>query len=284
MDCAVGGIDMSITKYAGKDCIEYVNVTWRRIETILILVTCTYLFLWSFPKCTLPNITYSEKDRFGRRFLSCLLCLCWGMEIGFKCASKTGIYLLNPCHITTAMQIYLLTAKPSKTVTAVFRVHLNYLNGAFLALVFSETDTRLLPFEAMVYWVQHGMMFVVPYYLLRVGGVYNVEDLNEMQWNVLAYSFLVIYHFTVLQGVSILTNINMNHIMCPLDVDPFKGQLYRTAVFFHEALLCPLICKLYVLVAGYFLTKCKYTRVKEFLHCDIDLGSALERAGSSKIQ
>ncbi|KAF7287078.1 hypothetical protein GWI33_002460 [Rhynchophorus ferrugineus] len=273
MDWATGGIDMSITKYAGEECIDYVNITWRRIETILILITTVYMFCWSFPKCTLPIIPYSKSDRCGRRVLLVLVCLCWGMEIGFKCASKTGIYLLNPCHITTAMQIYLLSAKPSKTVTAVFRIHLNYLNGPLLAIVFYETDTRLLPLEATVYWVQHCMMFIVPYYLLRIGGVYNVENIKNIHWNILAYSLLVFYHFTVLQSVSILTNVNMNHIMCPLDSDPFRGQLYRTAVFFHEALLCPLVCKTYVIFSRFCLTKLPYTKVKNDLNCDIDLAN-----------
>lgn len=50
MDWATGGIDMSMVKYAGKDCIDYVNVTWRRIETMLILGACIYLFCWSYPK------------------------------------------------------------------------------------------------------------------------------------------------------------------------------------------------------------------------------------------
>ncbi|CAG9768653.1 unnamed protein product [Ceutorhynchus assimilis] len=271
MDSLVGGIDMSISKYAGIECIEYVNLTWRRIETSLILVACLYLFCWSYPKCTLPSkITYNEKDRTGRRVLLILICLCWGMEIGFKCASRTLIYLLNPCHITTAMQIYLLAAKPSKAVTTVFRIHLNYLNGPLLAIVFYETETRLLPFEATVYWIQHLMMFVVPYYLLRIGGVYNVENIKDMHWTAMAYSFLVAYHFTILQGVSILTNINMNHIMCPLESDPFKGQFFRTAVFFHQAFLCTFVCKSYLFVAEYFLIKCKYTRVKSKLDCDID--------------
>ncbi|KAL1512959.1 hypothetical protein ABEB36_002455 [Hypothenemus hampei] len=193
------------------------------------------------------------------------------MEIGFKSASRTGIYLLNPCHITTAMQIYLLIAEPSKMVTKVFRIHLNYLNGPLLALVFYETDTRLFPLEATVYWVQHGLMFIVPYYLLGLGGVYNVENLKDVQWNVMAYSLLVAYHFTVLQGVSVLTKINMNHIMCPLEADPFRGQFYRTAVFFHQALLCLLVSKTYIAISSFFLTKFKYTKVKELLNCDIDI-------------
>jgi len=65
----------------------------------------------------------------------------------------------------------------------------------------------------------------------------------------------------------------MNHIMCPLDADPFRGQLYRTGVFFHQGILCPLVCKSYVLLASYFLTKCKYTKIKDSLNCDSSLGS-----------
>ncbi|XP_050308366.1 transmembrane protein 164 [Anthonomus grandis grandis] len=270
MDWATGGIDMTITKYAGIECINYVDLRWRRIETTLILIACTYMFFWSFPKCTLPTVSYNDSNRLGKRILLVLVCLCWGMEMGFKCASRTGIYLLNPCHITTAMQIYLLTAKPSKAVTTVFRIHLNYLNGPLLAIIFYETDTRELPLEATVYWAQHLMMLIVPYYLLRSGGVYNVEGLKEIHWNALAYSLLVAYHFTVLQTVSIATNVNMNHIMCPLDSDPFRGQLHRTAVFFHQMILCPLVCKTYILVSEYLLTKCEYTKVKNTLSCDID--------------
>lgn len=41
-------------------------------------------------------------------------------------------------------QIYLLAAPPSPLVTKVFRVHVNFLNGAILALLFPVTNTRLV--------------------------------------------------------------------------------------------------------------------------------------------
>lgn len=63
-----------------------------------------------------------------------------------------------------------------------------------------------LPLEAATYWLQHGLMLIVPFYLLRLGGVYTVEPIKTIQWNVLAYSLLVAYHFTVLQGVSLVSN------------------------------------------------------------------------------
>ncbi|CAG9767951.1 unnamed protein product [Ceutorhynchus assimilis] len=266
MDWAVGGIDMSMTKYAGTECMEYLNPTWKIIETILILVTCMYSIYWSYPQCTLPNRPYKEKVSSGKKKLLALICLCFGMEIAFKSATKTGIYLLNPCHIITVMQIYLLTAAPSKTVTTVFRMHLNYLNGPILALVFYETETRLLPLEAAVYWIQHLLILVVPYYLLRIGGVYNTENAKEVHWNVMAYSVFIIYNFTILQAVSAATNVNLNHAMCPIEADPFRSQLYRTATFLHQALIGPIVGKTYVYITDYFLTKFKYTRVKVILN------------------
>ncbi|XP_017778527.1 PREDICTED: transmembrane protein 164 [Nicrophorus vespilloides] len=270
MDWAYSGVNTTVPRNAGPECADYLDPTWRWMESVVVLAGCFATFWWSFRKISLPRAAdYVRTDRGGRRALLVLMSLIWGMEIGYKFSSRTVIYLLNPCHVTTALQIYLLAASPNKMVTAVFRFHLNLLNGPLLAFIFPETDSRILPLEAAIYWVQHGMMFVVPYYLLRLGGVYNVEEFSDISWNALSYSINIIYHYAILQTIAIPTQVNLNHMICPAILDPFGGPYYRIAAVVHQAILCPLMCKLFCSVSAFFLTKFWPTKVKRTLCCEV---------------
>ncbi|RZB39998.1 TMEM164 domain containing protein, partial [Asbolus verrucosus] len=143
MEWAYSGVNKTVPRNAGPECAGFMNPTWRRIETVFVLAFAVTLFRWSYSRIALPTVVYVRRDRRGRRTLLVMMSLIWGMEIGYKFSSRTVIYLLNPCHVTTAIQIYLLAASPSKVITAVFRVHLNLLNGPLLAFLFPETDTRI---------------------------------------------------------------------------------------------------------------------------------------------
>lgn len=186
-----------------------------------------------------------EAPSWAKQALLITMTLTLGVELGFKFATRTVIYILNPCHITTLIQIYLLACnKPKKSTTALFRIQMNYLNGPLLAFMFPETDSRQLPLEAAIYWIQHALMVIIPIYLLRTGGVYNMEAINDYTWHAIGYSANVFYHFIFLQIVAIPTQVNLNHMLCPALKDPFEGPNYRAIAVLHEAILSLLLCKL----------------------------------------
>ncbi|KAF4530999.1 hypothetical protein B566_EDAN009743 [Ephemera danica] len=259
------GVNGSIPGNGGPQCAAYLYPRTCLVETVYTSLLAAMLIAWGYRRLNLlapPYYTslvpshpvYPASLMLARKGLLLLYCLIWAVEIGFKFASQTVVYLLNPCHVVTVMQIYLLAAPPSHRVSSVFRLHLNYLNGAILAFVFPVTESRTLPFETVTYWLQHSMMLVVPAFLLKMGGVYTTEAMGDLSWNAFAYGFILLYHFIVLQIAATPVQVNLNHMLCPMPDDPFASQWYRSFAVMHQALLCPLSSKLFCfLQTNYFM-------------------------------
>lgn len=105
MDWAYSGVNKTVARNAGPECANYLNPTWRIVETVIVLTISLFILIWSYRKIKLPVATYTRKDSCARMVLLILMCIIWGMEIGYKFSSRTVIYLLNPCHVTTAIQV-----------------------------------------------------------------------------------------------------------------------------------------------------------------------------------
>ncbi|XP_015175543.1 PREDICTED: transmembrane protein 164 [Polistes dominula] len=263
---AYDGVNSSIPRNAGPECAYYLSTNRKLIETAFVSIFILSFWVWGFKKITLPKkLPYVNQERLGKRVLLIIMSMVLGVEIGFKFTSRTIIYLLNPCHITSAIQLYLLAAEPSPMVTSVFRIHLNLMNGPILAFLFPETESRRIFPDKALYYIQHGLMLVIPYYLLRIGGVYNIEPLSDLNWSILSYGFNLAYHFWLLQLFALPTQVNLSHMLCSAVLDPFEGQNYRMAAFVHQGLLCPLSSKLLCYLYNYLLTKFPLTKVKSSL-------------------
>lgn len=65
-------------------------------------------------------------------------------------------------------------------------------------------------------------------------------------------------------------------MICPAILDPFQGANYRLVAATHQALLCPIIAKLF----GYIFTPSSYALAKDVTHCD-DSSSQMQHVNHS---
>ncbi|KAJ9588436.1 hypothetical protein L9F63_018169 [Diploptera punctata] len=283
---AYSGVNASMPGNGGPECAAFLSPTRRILETCVTLTVAVICIVWGYRNLSvIPEVcSCNQKNGTGKRVLLVVTSLMWGMEIGFKCASRTVIYLFNPCHVTTALQIYLLSAQPSKLVTIIYRLQLNFLNGAVLACAFPWTETRLFPFEKSIYWIQHTMMVIVPYYLLRLGGAYNVEKYSDLSWCSVAYGMNLVYHFVILQSLALPLQVNLNLMLCPMELDPFYGPYYRIIAVAHQALLCPLACKIFCGVFSLFISPERHVCLETAEPCQCELEQCRKCSNQNSIK
>nr|XP_036670222.1 transmembrane protein 164 isoform X2 [Drosophila suzukii] len=207
-DWAVAGISDDIPRTTGPECINYMTDRRRWMETILLSTLFIFIMHRSWQRLQpikLPPLPEIQKPHSPTRlFFLIALSMIFGIEMGFKLSGQSMIFALNPCHVQSCLQIFLLAAKPTKTTTALFRIQMSNLNGPFLAFLFPEVEGRTYPFEQATYWIQHALLYIIPIYIIR-SGAYTVEDLSEFHWSHIGTAFMLFYHFVLLSPLSINT-------------------------------------------------------------------------------
>ena len=108
LEWAYDGVDSSIPRNIGPECANYLSLKRRLVETFCVSILTMFILQWSYKRIKLPKpMPYVNQDTVGKRVLLLVMSLVLGMEIGFKLTSRTFVYIMNPCHIHTMLQVNL---------------------------------------------------------------------------------------------------------------------------------------------------------------------------------
>ncbi|VDP20432.1 unnamed protein product [Soboliphyme baturini] len=284
------GINFSLPGTGGANCVRYLSVEQKLLETILSFALGIYEVRISLPKI-LRSPAFQQEGRVPnqpscsvRYLLTALLVLAFSAEIFYKVLTESLLFLLNPCHVTTVLQlISLLSYSPSYFVRLMYGISMYMVSGATLAILFPVTNTRLYPGEVLSYYIHHFIMLLVPAYFLSLGGFYGPDSFINADFYRFVHGLLMLYNFGVLQlvgttgGKKIIvfkfveealcggmpcvliknvivdaddihefTQVNLNCILCPAVSDPFSGRYYRICAVIHQTLFVPAHCYLHV--------------------------------------
>ncbi|CAJ0583942.1 unnamed protein product, partial [Mesorhabditis spiculigera] len=241
-EVAIAGVNHSIEGNGGPLCISFMPTWQRYLESLIFVPIASYIAYRLWPYLDL-NFTCDPRDASRSPVLT-WYSLIFGAEIAYKLISKTGIFLLNPCHITTIMQLWLLASDgKSKRECFIYRLMIYFSTGAIFALAFPVLNSRELPGEVLIYYVQHIAIVLVPPYLLYHKGAFEAEKVDDFVWPVFALCLFLLYHYVVLQFLGLYTGVNLNNTLCPAISDPFRSRFYRMCAIGHQFLLVPILSK-----------------------------------------
>eukprot|EP00658_Telonema_sp_P-2_P075354 TRINITY_DN6487_c0_g2_i2.p1 TRINITY_DN6487_c0_g2~~TRINITY_DN6487_c0_g2_i2.p1 ORF type:complete len:282 (+),score=34.01 TRINITY_DN6487_c0_g2_i2:33-878(+) len=213
-----GGIDPTNMADGGPDCIAQVSIPVRLLYSLPLLLIAWYVWPRCSPRCLAQakEADWSKHSWWrtaARKGIGMVQIISLAAMIVYKYHSNTLIYVLMPCHFVGFAQAYLCFYQSLPT----FRIFIHYgTYGALVGLLLPELSTLKLPWEIPFFFLEHGLLLVVPIILCWCGA-YSVEPLSEMCYCQCAWALNVFVGCAFHQALSVLLQGNFNLMGCKAD-------------------------------------------------------------------
>ena len=104
-DVLYGGIRPEIPGHGGEECANYLPPYQLIGETLLSTTIMIVVGGLGVRTLTMPKVFPKHEDLASKRFLLVFMCLMFGIELGYKITNRSVLYLMNPCHVATAIEV-----------------------------------------------------------------------------------------------------------------------------------------------------------------------------------
>lgn len=106
---ATGGVTNETPRTMGPECENYMTDRRRWIEAVFFCILFTCILRWAAKRMEpiqIPDAKELEKPHTTTRLMLLIfMTFIFGIEMGFKLANRSVIFVLNPCHIQTLVQV-----------------------------------------------------------------------------------------------------------------------------------------------------------------------------------
>ncbi|KAI8640938.1 transmembrane protein [Parasitella parasitica] len=209
----------------------YVSPTAHGIEFLTVVPFYLAMTAYFGYKAVVKNtqnfsMLKTVKNRPSRPALEtlCLILVIasYAVTVIHKSVTGTKYFLLQPCHASAVILIVIMAwpnDMPQFVPQLLFNIYLHTLWGSVLALVFPDLRDHDMLGEVFNFFLEHGLILVLPFYLLTTKR-YVVLPLDV---NMALFSFFLYasYHSPLLHAVSLWSGYNINYTL----VSPALGFL-----------------------------------------------------------
>ena len=103
-----GGINPDeVPGHGGAECAAYLSNKTKIIETCMSTTIMLIASVYAIRRVSLPDKLPPEGYHFWKGPLLALLSAVFGLQVGYKISSGQLLYMLNPCHFLTVVEVRL---------------------------------------------------------------------------------------------------------------------------------------------------------------------------------